>query len=140
MFFSIPERNGRRGQLRLATDVRRQARIEAMRGRRAGVVDFAALCERDVLWHELADALESIERVDQAELSAVEALLAAPQVERDYGVRARVRNAQIASVVRRVSATRGREARDQENNRPAPRVHPRRRAASGRGELGPLWR
>jgi len=111
MFFAADDRGARRSQLRLAGVVRRHARIEGMRGRRAGVVDFAALRERAALWEQLAEALGSDDVVDERLVTHARALLAGSTWARDYGVLARDRNERIGALVEDVlSSQRGRAA------------------------------
>jgi hypothetical protein len=85
---------------RLARAVRRHARDEREHCHRAGVIEFASVAARTALYERIAERLEDTDRpVAALGVERLERLLVETPPFRDYGPRARARNARIESIL-----------------------------------------
>ena len=84
----------------LAQEVRRHARVERERRCRAGVVEFGPIARRMSLYEEMALRLDDIEaRISPRGVERLRRLLAERALFRDYGLRARMRDTRVASIL-----------------------------------------
>jgi hypothetical protein len=114
-----------RARRRLAGAVRRHAHDERERCHRAGVIEFASVAARTALYERIAERLEELDHpVAACGVGRLERLLAEPPPFRDYGPRARARNARIESILADLEIER------------AGRVRERNRAADGLPAIG----
>jgi hypothetical protein len=110
-----------RSRQRLARAVRRHARDEREHRHRAGVIEFASIAARTALYERIAERLEDLDLPVAARgVARLERLLAEPAPFRDYGPRAKARNACIESVLADLEFERAETAAD--DNRPAPEL------------------
>lgn len=89
-----------RSRQRLARAVRRHAHDEREHRHRGGVIEFASVAARTALYERIAERLTDLDLPVAARgVGRLERLLAEPAPFRDYGPRARERNARIESVL-----------------------------------------
>jgi hypothetical protein len=90
-----------RERRRLARGVRTRAHEEREQCHRGGVIEFASVSRRTVLYERIADRLEDLDhQVAVLGVRRLERLLAEPPPYRDYGAAAKQRNARIESILR----------------------------------------
>jgi hypothetical protein len=119
-----------RSRQRLARAVRRHARDEREHRHRAGVIEFASIAARTSLYERIAERLQDLDLPVAARgVGRLERLLAEPAPFRDYGPRARERNARIESVLADLEIERADAVADE--NHPAPEL-------AGDGRAGAL--
>jgi hypothetical protein len=110
-----------RSRQRLARAVRRHARDEREHRHRGGVIEFASIAARTALYERIAERLADLDLPVAARgIAGLERLLAEPAPFRDYGPRARERNARIESVLADLEVERADAVEDE--NHPTPEL------------------
>jgi hypothetical protein len=108
-----------RSRQRLARAVRRHARDEREHRHRGGVIEFASIAARTALYERIAERLQDLDLPVAAHgVGRLERLLAEPAPFRDYGPRARERNACIESVLADLEIERADKVADESHSAP----------------------